>query len=103
MKTISINRTWQRIYDIAPTSNANWPIQMLCDAQIRNDRRLIILSSIVKIYNNTTIPLVILSIDSIDVKTHRRIARIDVNDEYYMPVDLVYQHSNAPIFIGIDE
>ena len=28
-------------------------------------------------------PLVILSIDSVHTKTHRRIARIQVNDEYY--------------------
>ncbi len=103
MKTVSINRAWQRVYDLGPSLNPNWPIQMLCDAQIRNDRRLIILSSIVKIHNNTTMPLAILSVHSIDVKTHRRIARIEVNDEYYMPIDLLYEHSSSPIFIGVDE
>lgn len=76
---------------------------MLCDAQIRNDRRFVILSSIVKVYNNTTMPLVILSIDSIDTKNHQRIARIDVNGEYYVPLDLLYQHASSPIFIGVDE
>ena len=51
-----------------------------------NDRRLVILSSIVKVYNNTTMPLIILSIDSIDVKKHQRIARIEINGEYYVPI-----------------
>lgn len=100
---MSINRTWQRIYDLGASSNPNWPIQMLCDAQIRNDRRFVILSSIVKIYNHTTMPLLILSIDSIDTKTHRRIARIAVNEEYYVPLDLLYEHQSSPIFISIDE
>jgi hypothetical protein len=100
---VSINRTWQRVYDLGPSSNPNWPMQMLCDAQITNERRLIILSSIVKIYNNTTMPLVILSVNSVDTKEHRRIARIDVNNEYYVPIDLLYEHSSSPIFIGVDE
>jgi hypothetical protein len=76
---------------------------MLCDAQIRNDRRYVILSSIVKIYNNTTIPLVILSIDSVDTKKHQRLAKIDVNGEYHVPIDLLYTHSSSPIFIAVDE
>ena len=76
---------------------------MLCDAQIENDRRRVILSSIVKVFNNTTIPLVILNIDSIDPKKHQKIAKIDVNKEYYIPIDLLYTHSSSPIFIAIDE
>ena len=103
IKTVSINRTWKRVYELGPSSNPNWPIQMLCDPQIRNERRHVVLSSIVKIYNNTTMPLVILSIDSIDPKKHIRIARIEVNDEYYVPLDLLYTHSSSPIFISIDE
>lgn len=76
---------------------------MLCDAQIRNDRRFVILSSIVKIYNHTTMPLIILNIDSIDPKKHERIARINVNEEYYVPLDFLYEHPSSPIFISIDE
>jgi hypothetical protein len=76
---------------------------MLCDAQIRNDRRHVILSSIVKIYNNTTIPLAILNIDSIDPKKHTKQAKIDVNGEYYVPIDLLYTHASSPIFISVDE
>lgn len=48
-------------------------------------------------------PLVILSIDSVHTKTHRRIARIQVNDEYYMPIDMLYQYASSTIFIAIDE
>lgn len=76
---------------------------MLCDAQIQNDGRPIILSSIVKIFNNTTVLLVILNIDSINTKTYRCSARIEVNDEYYMLIDMFYQYASSPIFISIDE
>jgi hypothetical protein len=103
VKTVSINRICQRVYDLRSSSNLNCPMQMLCDAQIRNGHRLIILRSIVKVSNNTAMPLVILSIDSDDVKNHRRIARVEVNDEYCMPIDLLYQHSSSLIFIAIDE
>jgi len=76
---------------------------MLCDAQIRNERRYIILSSIVKIHNNTTMPLIILNINSIDTKEYEKIAKIDINDEYSIPIDLLYAHLSSLIFIGIDE
>jgi hypothetical protein len=76
---------------------------MLCDAQVHNDRRCVILSSIVKIYNNTTMSLIILNLDSIDSKKYHRLAKLDVNDEYYVPIDLLYSHSSSPIFISVDE
>jgi hypothetical protein len=76
---------------------------MLCDAQIKNDRRRIILSSIIRIFNNTTFPLLVLDVDSIESKTNTRIARIDVNQDYYVPIDVIYKHPNALIFIAIDE
>ncbi|UJR35157.1 hypothetical protein I4U23_027926 [Adineta vaga] len=103
IKTVSINRTWKRVYDLGPSANPDWPIQMLCDTQVRNDRRRVILSSIVKVYNNTTMPLIILYIDSIDAKKYHRLGRIDVNDEYYVPIDVIYTHSNSPIFISVEE
>jgi hypothetical protein len=76
---------------------------MLCDAQIRNERRYIILSSIVKIHNNTTMPLIILNINSVDTKEYEKIAKIEINDEYSIPIDLLYAHLSSLIFIGIDE
>jgi hypothetical protein len=76
---------------------------MLCDAQIVNDRRRIVLSSIVRVFNNTTLPLVILNIDSVDKTKHIKIATIDINKDYYVPIDLLYASSSSPIFIAIDQ
>ena len=76
---------------------------MLCDAQIQNERRRVILSSIVRVFNNTTLPLLILNIDSTNPRKHTRVARIEVNQDYYVPIDLLYTYSSAPIFIAIDE
>ncbi|CAF4508473.1 unnamed protein product, partial [Rotaria socialis] len=102
-KTVSLNRSWKRVYDLGPSRNADWPIQMLCDAQIRNDRRHVILGSIVKICNNTMMPLVLLNINSFDTTKNYKIAKINVNDEYYVPIHLLYTYSISPIFLGIDE
>ncbi|CAF1279009.1 unnamed protein product [Rotaria magnacalcarata] len=102
-KTVSLHRSWKRVYDLGPSRNADWPIQMLCDTQIRNDRRHVILSSIVKIYNNTMMPLVLLNINSLDTKKNYKIAKINVNDEYYVPIHSLYKYSSSPIFLGIDE
>ncbi|CAF4656530.1 unnamed protein product [Rotaria sp. Silwood1] len=100
-KTVSINRTLQRIYTLHGLSNIQLPIQMLCNTQIENDRRRVILSSIVRIYNHTTLPLLILNTDPTNRKKHKRLARIDVNKDYYVPIDLIYAH--GPIFIAVDE
>ncbi|CAF4060347.1 unnamed protein product, partial [Adineta steineri] len=103
VKTVTINRTWKRVYELGPSPNPNWPVQMLCDTQLRNDRRCVILSAIVKVYNNTTMSLIILNIDSVDPKKYHRMAKIDINDEYYVPIDLLYTHSSSQIFISTDE
>ena len=76
---------------------------MLCDAQIENDRRRIVLSSIVRVYNNTAFPFVILNVDSLDPTKHDRIATIEPNKDYYVPIDLLYTHASSPIFLTIDE
>jgi len=76
---------------------------MLCDTQIRNDRRYVVLCSIVKVYNNTTMLLSIFSINPFDTKQNHKIGKIAINDEYYVPIDLLYTHSNSPICIAIDE
>ncbi|CAF3939022.1 unnamed protein product [Rotaria sp. Silwood2] len=103
VKTVSTSRTWKRVYELGPSLNARWPIQMLCDAQIKNERRRIILSSVVRVYNNTTLPLLILNVDSTDPRKHSRIARIEVNQDYHVPIDLLYAYASSPIFIAIDE
>ncbi|CAF4379562.1 unnamed protein product, partial [Rotaria sordida] len=71
------------------------------NAEIENDRRRIILSSIVRIYNNTKLPLLILNTDPMNSKKYNRLARIDVNKDYHVPIDLLY--TNASIFMTVDE
>ncbi|CAF4137741.1 unnamed protein product, partial [Adineta steineri] len=34
VKTVTINRTWKRVYELGPSPNPNWPVQMLCDTQV---------------------------------------------------------------------
>ncbi len=103
MKTVGINRTWKRVYDLGPSSNPNWPQQLLCDAQIENDRRRITLSSIVRVFNNTTLPLLVLNADSVDPKTHKSIAKVDINKDFYIPMDLLYATTSSTIFLSVDE
>ncbi|CAF3681386.1 unnamed protein product [Rotaria sordida] len=100
-KTVGINRTLQRIYTLHGSSNSQLPIQMICNAEIENDRRRIILSSIVRIYNHTKLPLLILNTDPMNSKKYNRLARIDVNKDYHVPIDLLY--TNASIFMTVDE
>jgi hypothetical protein len=76
---------------------------MLCDAQIKNDRRRIILSSILRVINNTTFPLLVVDVDSPESKASTQVARVDINQEYYLPIDVLYKHSQALVFIGIEE
>ncbi|CAF4930234.1 unnamed protein product, partial [Rotaria sp. Silwood1] len=100
IKLININRTWQRIYDLQLSTASLFPIQLLCDTQIHNNCRRIILSSVVKVYNNTTVPIVILDVDS---NTRNFYHRIEINEYYYVPIDLLYKKLNLPIIIGVDE
>lgn len=76
---------------------------MLCDALIENDRRRVVLSSIVRVVNHTTLPLLILNTDQIDEKKYNSITRIDINKDFYIPIDLLYGYSSSQIFIAIDE
>ncbi|CAF1073014.1 unnamed protein product [Rotaria sordida] len=100
IKLININRTWQRIYDLKPSFILFFPIQLLCDTQIHNNCRRIILSSIIKIYNNTTLPIAILDFNS---NTEKSYHRIGINEYYYVPINLFYKSSNLSISIGVDE
>ncbi|CAF1265249.1 unnamed protein product [Rotaria sordida] len=103
VKIVSISRTAKRVFELGPSLNSSWPVQMLCDSEIKNERRRIILSSIIRVYNNTTLPLLILNVDSTDSKNYSRIARVEVNEDYHIPMDLLYAYSSAPIFIAVDE
>ena len=46
---VDINQTWRRVYECAPSPIPSWPIQILCDSQIADERRKVILSSIIKV------------------------------------------------------
>ncbi|CAF0778551.1 unnamed protein product [Rotaria sordida] len=101
IKTININDTCKRVINLGPSLNENWPIQMLWESYIHNGYHHIIISSIVKVHNNTTISLYILNMNSTDTKQLNIISKIDVNDECYVPIAVLYQHPSLCIFIGI--
>ncbi|CAF1170061.1 unnamed protein product [Rotaria sordida] len=103
VKTVDINQTWRRVFDLGPSSIPDWPIQLLCDSQLYNDRRRIVLSSIIKVFNRATMPVMILDIDSVEMGTYREVARIEPNGELYLPLELVYAHMNSHLFITIEE
>jgi hypothetical protein len=53
-----------------------------------------------KIFNNTNLPLVILDLNSITGKTFHR---IESNEEFSIPIDLLYENSNSSIILAVDE
>lgn len=53
-----------------------------------------------KIYNNTTLPLVILNNSSTKKKIYHRIS---TNEHYYLPIYLLYEKEHSTISIGINE
>lgn len=97
-----MNGTRKRVYEIARANDPAWPIQMLCDAQIKNNRRRIVLSSIIRVINNTTVPLVLLDVDPTNSKVHNLVSKIDINQDFHMPIDILYKHSTAPLFFSVD-
>ncbi|CAF1436337.1 unnamed protein product [Didymodactylos carnosus] len=102
MKAVDINQTWRRVFELGPSPIADWPIQLLCDSQLYNDRRRIVLSSIIKIFNRATMSVIILDIDSVEMGTFREVARIEANSELYLPLDLLYVRTTSRLFITID-
>ena len=103
MKTVSIHRTWKRVFNLTPTADHDFPVQILCDTQTQNDRRQVVLSSIVRIFNQTTMPLSLLKIDSSPNKQHEKIVRIDINQDYYIPIDFLYATDHSSIAFGVEE
>ena len=97
-----MNGTRKRVYEIGRTNDPHWPLQMLCDAQIKNNRRHIVLSSIIRVINNTTLPLVLLDVDPKNSKVHNLVSKIDVNQDFHLPIDILYKHSAAPLFFSVN-
>ena len=69
-----------------------------CDSQIYQERR-VILSSIIKVYlyqlyskvsNRTERPLIILDADAIETNKFNSISKIGVDQEFYLPIQLLY-------------
>ncbi|CAF5209904.1 unnamed protein product, partial [Rotaria magnacalcarata] len=73
---------------------------MLCDVQIRNDRRHVVFRSLAKIYNNTTVLLSLINIDLVATEQNHKIATIEVNDQCFVPIDLLYTYSISQIYIA---
>ncbi|CAF3740023.1 unnamed protein product, partial [Rotaria sordida] len=103
VKTVDINQTWRRVFDFGPSSIPNWPVQLLCDSQLHNFRRRIVLSSIIKVFNRATMPIMILDIDSVEMGRVREVARIDAGEELYLPLNLLYVRTCPRLFISIDD
>ncbi|CAF4288304.1 unnamed protein product, partial [Adineta steineri] len=55
------------------------------------------------IYNRTIASLIILDTDSIEAKKYRRLCRLEVNEEHYLPIQPLYMRSSSRLFISIDE
>ncbi|CAF3861922.1 unnamed protein product, partial [Adineta steineri] len=102
-RMIDINQTSKQIYELNPSPLINWPIQMLYDSQISNYHHQIILGSIIKIYNRTIAPLIILDTDSIETKKYHKLCRLEVNEEHYLPIQPLYMRSSSRLFISIVE
>jgi hypothetical protein len=94
---------WKRVYELGESTSSNRPIHLLCNAHVENDRRRVVLSSIVRIFNNTTLPLMLLNVDPTQPTKCTRVIRIEVNQDYYVPIDVLYEHSEPSVFLTIDE
>ena len=79
------------------------PIQILSNIQVRNNHVHVIFSSIGKIVNCTKIPLLILKTNSNDPQLYERIEKLDVDDEYYIPINFMHEYFHSSILIGPDQ
>ncbi len=48
-------------------------------------------------------PLLILDVDSTEMRKSSQVARVEVNGEHYLPINFLYKHSSPRLFIAIDE
>ena len=102
-EVLSIHRMYKRVYNIVPTADERFPIQVLCDIQSHNDRREVVLSPVLRIFNHTTMPLVLLNIDSSTAKPDRAVGQINVNEDFYVPLDVLYANNTGSLAFGVDE
>jgi len=102
-EVLSIHRMWKRVYNLVPTADERFPIQVLCDIQSHNDHRQVVLSSILRIFNHTTMKLLILNIDPKSSKPDKSVGQINVNEDFYVPIDVLYANNTGSIAFGVEE
>ncbi|CAF0900458.1 unnamed protein product [Adineta steineri] len=100
---VDINQTWRRVYELSSSLVPAWPVQLLCDSQVFEERRRVILSSIIKVSNRTTMPLILLDADSIEKNQFNSIAKIDVNQEFYLPIQLLYLRVTPRLYFAVHQ
>ena len=100
---MDINQTWRRVYELSSSPIPSWPIQLLCDSHIYQERRRVILSSIIKVSNRTQMPLIVLDAQSIETNQFRIIKQINVDEEFYLPIELLYLRSTPRIYFTVQQ
>lgn len=48
-------------------------------------------------------PLILLDADSVETRKFHRIAQINVGEEFYVPIDLIYVRMSPRLYFTIDE
>lgn len=102
-KTVMIDRSPPSCFTLRPSGLDKWPVTLTCFTQVENDRRIVVLSSIVRLNNRSTVGLVVLDPKSIEKKNSRPISSVQVNEIGFVPLSGIYSTSMTPVFIAIDE
>jgi hypothetical protein len=48
-------------------------------------------------------PLIVLDADSIETRKFNRIAKIDVNQEYYLPIEILYSRVTPRLYFTVEQ
>lgn len=48
-------------------------------------------------------PVMLLDVDSLEMGEYREVARIEPTEEFYLPLDLLYQRATPRLLFSIDE
>lgn len=100
---VDINQTWRRVYELESSPIPSWPIQLLCDSQISQERRKVVLSSIIKVSNRTEMPLIVLDAEAVENRHLTPLARVNVNEEFYLPIAPLYTRMTPRLYFTVDQ
>ena len=100
---MDINQTWRRVYCVSPSLIPQWPRELLCNSEIVDDRRRVLLSSIVKVFNRTERCLFVFDADTIEKNQWERSIRIEVNEESSLPMDFLYGRATSRLYFGVEQ